>query len=314
MKKTFWVPITLALLAYLLLPLPGLSAPLVAAHRREALAARQARRRRRACSPPRSRAINTASTGSRARSRPRSAASARVQQSLDQQKKQLLEVRNRLEAARDRLERLRSELATARRVLAARLVEIYKADSPDALTVILEADGFGDLLERAEFLDRISDQDRADHRPGARAARQGGGPGRPAREPRAARAARGRADPARARPDRRRGEPAPVARATSSPRPRADRRGALAQVRRQPRAASRATSPRSRPSRPAWQPRHPGRLGRHLQAGQRAADLAGERPGRVALRDALGPAARRHRHRGSRRHADPRRRLAAAWS
>ena len=53
-----------------------------------------------------------------------------------------------------------AELATARRVLAARLVEIYKADSPDALTVILEADGFGDLLERAEFLDRISDQDR----------------------------------------------------------------------------------------------------------------------------------------------------------
>ena len=45
-------------------------------------------------------------------------------------------------------------------MLAARLVEIYKADAPDALTVILEADGFGDLLERAEFLDRISDQDR----------------------------------------------------------------------------------------------------------------------------------------------------------
>jgi murein DD-endopeptidase MepM/ murein hydrolase activator NlpD len=45
-------------------------------------------------------------------------------------------------------------------VLAARLVEIYKADAPDALTVVLEADGFGDLLERAEFLDRISEQDR----------------------------------------------------------------------------------------------------------------------------------------------------------
>ena len=45
-------------------------------------------------------------------------------------------------------------------MLAARLVEIYKADEPDVLTVVLEADGFGDLLERAEFLDRISDQDR----------------------------------------------------------------------------------------------------------------------------------------------------------
>ena len=69
-------------------------------------------------------------------------------------------MRDRLEEAQDRLERLRSELVTARKVLAARLVEIYKADAPDALTVVLEADGFGDLLERAEFLDRISDQDR----------------------------------------------------------------------------------------------------------------------------------------------------------
>ena len=83
-----------------------------------------------------------------------------VQSSLDQQKEKLLAVRNKLEAARDRLERLRSRLATARTVLARRLVEIYKADAPDALTVILESDGFGDLLERAEFLKRISDQDR----------------------------------------------------------------------------------------------------------------------------------------------------------
>jgi murein DD-endopeptidase MepM/ murein hydrolase activator NlpD len=84
----------------------------------------------------------------------------RAQDSLDRQQAELLEVRNRLEAARDRLERLRRELATGRKVLAARLVEIYKADAPDALTVVLEAEGFGDLLERAEFLDRISDQDR----------------------------------------------------------------------------------------------------------------------------------------------------------
>ncbi len=45
-------------------------------------------------------------------------------------------------------------------MLAKRLVELYKADAPDALTVVLEADGFADLLERAEFLDRISRQDR----------------------------------------------------------------------------------------------------------------------------------------------------------
>jgi murein DD-endopeptidase MepM/ murein hydrolase activator NlpD len=84
----------------------------------------------------------------------------RAQSSLDRQKNQLLEVRDRLEAARDRLARVRGELATARRLLAARLVEIYKSDTPDALTVVLESDGFGDLLERTEFMERISDQDR----------------------------------------------------------------------------------------------------------------------------------------------------------
>ena len=161
-------------------------------------------------------------------------------------------MRDRLESARDRLERLRTELATARRVLAARLVEIYKADSPDALTVILEADGFGDLLERAEFLDRISDQDReiTDEVRGLRDKARGPGP--PAGEPRAARAARGGAHPR--------------ASATRSPRrrtscsssrnqlavgarrpPRRARPGAL-----EPRCSSRATSPRSRPSRRAW--------------------------------------------------------------
>ena len=68
-------------------------------------------------------------------------------------------MRDRLEVARDRLERVRSELATAKQVLSQRLVEIYKSDEPDSLTVVLEADGFEDLLERAEYLDRISDQD-----------------------------------------------------------------------------------------------------------------------------------------------------------
>jgi murein DD-endopeptidase MepM/ murein hydrolase activator NlpD len=43
--------------------------------------------------------------------------------------------------------------------LANRLVQIYKEDSPDVVTVVLEADGFADLLERTEFLQRTSAQD-----------------------------------------------------------------------------------------------------------------------------------------------------------
>ena len=159
MKKSFLLPIALAVVAFLVLPLPGLSAPLSSRIDQK----RQQIERHKAKEGVLSTTIERFSTridavqGEIAATERRL---SRVQDSLDRQKEKLLEVRNKLEEARDRLERLRSRLATARKVLAARLVEIYKADSPDALTVILSADGFGDLLERAEFLERISDQDR----------------------------------------------------------------------------------------------------------------------------------------------------------
>ena len=159
MKKTFLLPIALAILAFLVLPLPGLSAPLSSRIEEK----RDQIQRHKAKEGVLSTTIERFSTRINAVQGEISATErrlARVQDSLDRQKAKLLAVRNKLEEARDRLERLRSELRTARRVLAVRLVEIYKADSPDALTVILSADGFGDLLERAEFLDRISDQDR----------------------------------------------------------------------------------------------------------------------------------------------------------
>ena len=85
---------------------------------------------------------------------------ARLEAGLERKRAELAAVRSRLDALRDRLERLRVRLRGARRVLAARLVELYKADAPDAVTVILEADGFDDLLERMELLDRIASQDR----------------------------------------------------------------------------------------------------------------------------------------------------------
>ncbi|MGH2742157.1 MAG: murein hydrolase activator EnvC family protein [Thermoleophilaceae bacterium] len=159
MKKTFWVPITLALAAYLLLPLPGLSAPLPQRIEKKRDQIEDARHKEGVLSTT----IQQFSTRIETLQGEISATQSRLeraQRSLDRQRAELLEVRDRLERARDRLERLRSELETARRVLAARLVEIYKSDSPDALTVVLEADGFGDLLERAEFLKRISEQDR----------------------------------------------------------------------------------------------------------------------------------------------------------
>src|SRR5215218_3343870 len=159
MRKSFWVPITVGLAAYVALPLPGLSAPLSQRieRKREELAQVEQKEGVLTTTIQRYSTRIESLQGEIGATRRRL---ERAQASLDRQQAELLEVRNRLEAARDRLERLRSRLATARKVLAARLVEIYKADSPDALTVVLEADGFGDLLERAEFLERISDQDR----------------------------------------------------------------------------------------------------------------------------------------------------------
>jgi murein DD-endopeptidase MepM/ murein hydrolase activator NlpD len=159
MKRSFFLPIGMALAAYLLLPLPGLSAPLPQRieHKREQID--QAKQKEGVLSTD----IAQFSTRIESLQGEISATQTRLdraQASLDRQKAKLLEVRDQLEQARDRLESLRRELETARKVLAARLVEIYKADPPDALTVVLQSDGFGDLLEQAEFLERISDQDR----------------------------------------------------------------------------------------------------------------------------------------------------------
>jgi murein DD-endopeptidase MepM/ murein hydrolase activator NlpD len=64
-----------------------------------------------------------------------------------------------LDRERDHLEVLRARLKRSVDVLEERLVAIYKSDDPDVLTVILESDGFSDLLERYEYLNRIEEQD-----------------------------------------------------------------------------------------------------------------------------------------------------------
>jgi muramidase (phage lysozyme) len=46
-------------------------------------------------------------------------------------------------------------------LLAERLVAIYKSDSPDMATILLEADGFNDLLTRTAYLEKINAADNA---------------------------------------------------------------------------------------------------------------------------------------------------------
>jgi murein DD-endopeptidase MepM/ murein hydrolase activator NlpD len=84
---------------------------------------------------------------------------AALLEELEVKQSELEQARIDLDATRTRLEEVTARLAEAEKLLAQRLVEIYKTDEPDAVTVVLEADGFENLLERTEYLDRISDQD-----------------------------------------------------------------------------------------------------------------------------------------------------------
>jgi murein DD-endopeptidase MepM/ murein hydrolase activator NlpD len=89
-----------------------------------------------------------------------SARQERIQADLDAKRAELERLRGDLRTERARLVRLRKRLNVTRGMLRARLVEIYKSERPDFVTVVLNSDGFADLLERGEFIKRISDQDR----------------------------------------------------------------------------------------------------------------------------------------------------------
>ncbi len=74
---------------------------------------------------------------------------------------QLRETIARLEAEEQRLAELRDKLDRSLDILSQRLIDIYKSDQPDALTVILDSEGFDDLVNRYDYLTRIQDQDAA---------------------------------------------------------------------------------------------------------------------------------------------------------
>jgi peptidoglycan DL-endopeptidase CwlO len=83
----------------------------------------------------------------------------RLETDLANKRAELAQIQDELRRERIRLARLRARLAEARAALGDRLVQLYKADEPDVVTVILESNGFADLLERAEFMQRVSQQD-----------------------------------------------------------------------------------------------------------------------------------------------------------
>jgi murein DD-endopeptidase MepM/ murein hydrolase activator NlpD len=158
MRKSFFLSILLAAAAYLALPMPGLSSSLPQkigkARERVAVKERQAG------------VLTTQISGYNLRIRSLQGdinglqqRQDRVQVELNAKQAELNDIRDRLQRAQDRLARLKARLVVAQRVLAARLVALYKDDAPDMVTVVLEAHGFADLLDRADFVQRISAQD-----------------------------------------------------------------------------------------------------------------------------------------------------------
>ena len=85
---------------------------------------------------------------------------AAIQSDLDAKRHQLGRTQAQLRDVRARLARLRVRLRHSRTVLARRLVELYKADEPDVVSVVLNSDDFADLLENGAYLRRIGEQDR----------------------------------------------------------------------------------------------------------------------------------------------------------
>jgi peptidoglycan hydrolase CwlO-like protein len=81
-----------------------------------------------------------------------------VQATLDSAEARLGDTRAQLVRERARLAQLRRRLAEGREVLADQLVNGYKADRPDIVSLVLGASSFADLLERFEFIERVQDR------------------------------------------------------------------------------------------------------------------------------------------------------------
>ena len=158
MRKSFLLTIALAATAYMALPMPGISSslPQKIDTKRKQIQQRKAREG----------VLTTQLTAYRLRIRSLQGdirglqdRQNRVQVSLNKEQAQLTAIRDDLQRSRDRLTMLRAKLAAQKRLLAARLVAIYKDQEPDLVTVVLESNGFNDLLEQAQYIERISNQD-----------------------------------------------------------------------------------------------------------------------------------------------------------
>jgi peptidoglycan DL-endopeptidase CwlO len=86
---------------------------------------------------------------------------AAVKVRLDAKQAELDQAVAQLDTARERLAAMRARLKRALVALRDRLVAIYETGTPDVLSVIVGANGYDDLVDRTEYLNRIRGMDEA---------------------------------------------------------------------------------------------------------------------------------------------------------
>jgi peptidoglycan hydrolase CwlO-like protein len=84
---------------------------------------------------------------------------ARTQSALDAKLAELQKLRAELKLARAELARLKASERRDKAALGQQLVASYEGDQPDLVSVVLDANGFNNLLERLSFAERISHRD-----------------------------------------------------------------------------------------------------------------------------------------------------------
>lgn len=83
-----------------------------------------------------------------------------IQADLDVKASRQKRIASDLEISRDRLARLKRQLEHSRKVLEARIVEVYKQGEPNMIEVVLSSRGFADMVERTTYMERIASQDK----------------------------------------------------------------------------------------------------------------------------------------------------------
>jgi murein DD-endopeptidase MepM/ murein hydrolase activator NlpD len=86
---------------------------------------------------------------------------AEVRQRLDAKQAELDRAVEELDVAKRRLAVVRARLKRALIALRERLVAMYETGTPDILSVIVGADGYDELIDRTEYLERIHGMDEA---------------------------------------------------------------------------------------------------------------------------------------------------------